>query len=103
LSLAELTAALSLQDALTVSSTGPMHIAAALGTAVVALFSSHRVQVPQKWAPLGRRVTILQAPLREGESPDLPAEQGARHMQRITVEQVLDANQRCVYQASVLA
>jgi ADP-heptose:LPS heptosyltransferase len=102
LSLPELTAALSLQDALTVSSTGPMHLAAVLGTAVVALFSSHRAQVPQKWAPLGRRVTILQAPLADGESPDIPDAQGDDHMRRITVEQALAANLRYVEDASVL-
>jgi lipopolysaccharide heptosyltransferase II len=102
LSLSELTSALSLQDVLTVSSTGPMHLAAALGTAVVALFSSHRAQVPAKWAPLGRRVTILQAPLGEGETPELSANHGEQHMRRITVAQALEANLQCVEESSVL-
>jgi heptosyltransferase-2 len=101
-SLPELTAALSLQDALTVSSTGPMHLAAVLGTAVVALFSSHRAQAPQKWAPLGRRVSILQAPLSAGESPDIPPGRGEQHMRRIRVDQALEANLQWVNEASVL-
>jgi ADP-heptose:LPS heptosyltransferase len=100
--LPELVAALSLQDVLTVSSTGPMHLAAALGTAVVALFSSQRAQTPRKWAPLGRNVTILQAPLDEGQSADIPREQGEAHMRRIGVEDALAANLRAIDDASVL-
>jgi len=102
LTLPELVAALSLQDVLTVSSTGPMHLAAALGTAVVALFSSHRAQTPRKWAPLGRNVTVLQAPLDEGRSADIPREQGEAHMRRIGVEDALTANLRAIDDASVL-
>ena len=47
-------------------------------------------------------MTILQAPLAEGESPDIPVGQGEDHMRRITVEQALAANLQCVDDASVL-
>ena len=39
---------------------GPMHVAAAVGTPVVALFSSQNTTI---WRPLGARHTILQTPL----------------------------------------
>lgn len=100
--LSELIGALSLTDVLTVSSTGPMHLAAVLGTAVVALFSSHRAQAPAKWAPLGRKVTILQAPLEAGEADDIPLERGEDHMRRISVAAAASANLRCIEDVSVL-
>ena len=53
LSLPELVAAIALQKSLVVSSTGPMHVAGAVGTPTVALFSPHPAHVPAKWAPLG--------------------------------------------------
>ena len=39
---------------------GPMHVAAAVGTPVVALFSSQNATI---WRPLGERHTVLQTPL----------------------------------------
>lgn len=39
---------------------GPMHVAAAVGTPVVALFSSQNATL---WRPLGERHTVLQTPL----------------------------------------
>lgn len=48
-------------------STGVAHLAAALGTRVVALFSPIRVQHPTRWAPRGPRVEIF-VPSREGEN-----------------------------------
>lgn len=92
LQLLELAAALEMQTALTVSSTGPMHIAGILGTPIVALFSPHPAHAPAKWSPLGTNHTLLVAPLREGEDPRVPREQGTAVMARITVDQVLEAN-----------
>lgn len=45
------------------SATGPTHLAAAVGTPVLALYSPLRSSVPQRWGPLGPRVTLLQPPL----------------------------------------
>jgi ADP-heptose:LPS heptosyltransferase len=90
--LLELAAAISAQTVLTVSSTGPMHIAGIVGTPVVALFSPHPAHVPAKWAPLGTNHTLLVAPLDDGEDPRVEPERGAALMARIGVERVLVAN-----------
>jgi len=90
--LPELAAALASQTALTVSSTGPMHMAGALGTPVVALFSPHPAHVPAKWRPLGENHTILVAPYLKGEDPRVPPHRGTAVMSRIRIEQVLAAN-----------
>jgi len=92
LQLLELAAMLSLQTCLTVSSTGPMHLAAVMGTPVVALFSPHPAHVPQKWAPLGTGHRLLVAPLAPGEDPRVPRERGTELMARIHVKQALAAN-----------
>lgn len=41
-------------------STGPMHLAAALGTPVVCLMGRRPHHGPDRWAPLGRRVQVVQ-------------------------------------------
>ncbi len=90
--LLELAAALARQTVLTVSSTGPMHMAGLLGTPVVALFSPHPAHVPAKWRPLGENHTILVAPYLKGEDPRVPPRRGTAVMSRIRIEQVLAAN-----------
>jgi ADP-heptose:LPS heptosyltransferase len=90
--LLELAAALARQTSLTVSSTGPMHMAGVLGTPVVGLFSPHPAHVPAKWRPLGENHTILVAPFLRGEDPRVPPHRGTAVMSRIRVEHVLDAN-----------
>ncbi|MBI3839819.1 MAG: glycosyltransferase family 9 protein [Planctomycetia bacterium] len=101
--LLELAAALSVQTVLTVSSTGPMHMAGILGTPVVALFSPHPAHAPEKWAPLGSGHTLLVAPLKAGEDPRIPRDQGTATMARISVEQVLEANLKYARQALAVA
>jgi ADP-heptose:LPS heptosyltransferase len=91
LKLQELAAAHRLQTVLVVSSTGPMHVAAAMGTPTVALFSPHPAHVPAKWAPLGTNHMLLVAPLNPGERPDVGPAGGTELMARIRVEQVLQA------------
>ncbi len=90
--LPELVAALGQLTALTASSTGPLHVAAVLGTPVVGLFSPHPAQVPAKWSPLGEQHTVLVAPLAAGQDARVAREQGQALMARISVEQVLAAN-----------
>jgi ADP-heptose:LPS heptosyltransferase len=92
LTMNELVASIAEQAALTVSSTGPMHIAGILGTPVVALFSPHPVHSPAKWAPLGAGHTLFVAPLESGENPHVPRERAEAVMSRIHVEDVLAAN-----------
>ena len=55
-----LAATLAQFDAFLCHDSGPMHIAAAVGTPVVALFGSQNATI---WRPLGHRHTILQTPL----------------------------------------
>lgn len=45
------------------SSTGPTHLAAAVGVPVLALYSPLRSQVPVRWGPLGARVQVMQPPV----------------------------------------
>lgn len=91
LTLPELVAAIAQQSALVVSSTGPMHVAGVLGTPVVALFSPHPVHAPAKWSPLGSNHTVLVAPLHPGEAAEVPREQAAAVMSRISIESVAEA------------
>lgn len=44
-------------------STGPMHLAAAVGTPVVALFSANSRHSPRRWGPLGDGHTVLTPPM----------------------------------------
>jgi ADP-heptose:LPS heptosyltransferase len=54
-------AALAAQfDVMLCHDSGPMHLAAAVGTSVVALFGSQNATV---WGPVGQRHSVLQAPL----------------------------------------
>jgi ADP-heptose:LPS heptosyltransferase len=91
LGLQELAAALAEQAVLVVSSTGPMHVAAAVGTPTVALFSPHPAHVPAKWAPLGTNHTVLVAPLADGENPRVPSQRAEELMSRVRVDEVLRA------------
>jgi ADP-heptose:LPS heptosyltransferase len=92
--LMELAAAIALEDVLTVSNTGPMHLAGVLGTPLVALFSAHPLHSRAKWEPFGQQKTILQAPVLDGENPEIPEAKADDHMARITVDEVVEANLR---------
>jgi heptosyltransferase-3 len=60
LTLAQLAALFSRCALYVGSATGPTHLAAAVGTPVVALYSPLRSSVPVRWRPLGQRVQVLQ-------------------------------------------
>lgn len=56
--------------ALVACSTGPLHIAAALGICTVGLYSSRRPMHPGRWAPLGTKASYLvQRPRRKAIHP----------------------------------
>ncbi|MCH7761467.1 glycosyltransferase family 9 protein [candidate division TA06 bacterium] len=57
----QLTALLEKADLLVTNSTGPMHIAAAVGTPVVSIFCPRRGCHPRRWRPLGEGHRILMA------------------------------------------
>ncbi len=60
-SLSELVALIGAAQGFVSASTGPAHIAAALGLKVVALFSPRPPVHPGRWAPLGPHVSVLTA------------------------------------------
>lgn len=59
LKLEELIAFINAADGLVAASTGPLHIAAALGKKAVGLFAPMRPIHPGRWAPLGRQAKYL--------------------------------------------
>ena len=69
-------------------SSGPMHLAAALGVPTISLFDPRRNQSPVRWQPLGRGVVLM---------PDVPTCEKCIYqacpywdcLDRITVETVL--------------
>lgn len=58
-SLTELLALIASADGLVAASTGPLHIAAALGRYTLGLFAPIRPMHPARWQPLGERATVL--------------------------------------------
>jgi lipopolysaccharide heptosyltransferase II len=58
-----LCALLNAADLFISSSTGPMHVAAALGTPVVALFSPLFVASPKRWGPYGEEHEVVLPPV----------------------------------------
>lgn len=61
-SLAELIEFISECDALVAASTGPLHIASALGKKAIGLYSPKRPIHPGRWAPVGKDTHVLVAP-----------------------------------------
>ena len=67
LSLGELIAVIGEMDLLVSSSTGPMHLAGALGVPTVSIFCPLPARSPQRWRPLGGQDTNLLPP--DGQCP----------------------------------
>lgn len=61
--LRELASVLKSSDLLISNSTGPMHMAVALGTPVVALFSPLFVASPRRWGPYGEENEVVMPPV----------------------------------------
>ena len=59
LSLAELLSFINSCDGLVAASTGPLHIAAALGKRAIGIYAPMRPIFPQRWAPIGEKATYL--------------------------------------------
>ena len=92
LSLREFAALIQMAKLFVANSTGPLHIAAVVGTPVIGFFSPVRVMSPKRWGPLTDRKTIF--------VPD-PAHcsrckggecEGNDCMDQITVGQVVEAS-----------
>ena len=59
LSLSELLAFINSCNGLVAASTGPLHIAAALGKRAIGIYAPMRPIFPARWAPLGKHATYL--------------------------------------------
>jgi lipopolysaccharide heptosyltransferase II len=82
-----LAAVLSLSDVVVSNSTGPLHLATALGTQVVGLYPSKTIMSPRRWGPLGDNDIVL---LPETEECECPPNQ-CTCMESISVESVFEA------------
>ncbi len=89
ISLRELMAVIGASHIVVSGSTGPAHLAAALGVRTVSLFDPRRNQSPTRWKPLGKGIVLL---------PEVPTCEKCIHeacpywdcLDRITVEEVLN-------------
>jgi heptosyltransferase-2 len=94
LSLKEFAAFLQTAMLFVANSTGPLHIAAAVGTPVVGFYAPVRVMSPRRWGPLtDKKVIFVPNPVlckrcKGGEC------RGNECMEQITVQQVLEASIR---------
>ncbi len=77
---------------LAANSTGPLHIAAALGVPVLGFYPFFKPCNPRRWGPLGENTAVLTPPLESG-CPTCLRENCEAHdrMDRITVESALFA------------
>lgn len=97
LDLRQLISVISRCDLVISGSTGPMHIAAALGVATVSLFDPRRGSSPVRWGPLGERGIVLK--------PDVPTCEKCIYekcpywdcMDRIRIENVAQAAQEILF------
>ena len=60
LTLAELLAVLGAGDGMVAASTGPLHLAALLGTPTLGLYSPERPVHAGRWGPIGRRAEVIE-------------------------------------------
>ena len=77
---------LSLASVVVANSTGPLHVATAVGTRVVGLYSGKDVMSPKRWGPLGENHRVIQPTTNECQCPP----RQCRCMETITVDQVTD-------------
>ena len=86
LQLDELIAYLSTSRAVVACSTGPLHIASALGKPVVGLYPPIKPMHPGRWAPLGKQARVL---VNGKECSDCRKAATCTCMQNLQVQEVL--------------
>ncbi len=79
---------LSLSDGIVAASTGPLHIAAALGRTAIGIYPPIKPMHPGRWAPIGENVQVL---IKEGTCNDCHKSRDCHCMREITPEQVKKA------------
>jgi ADP-heptose:LPS heptosyltransferase len=72
-------------------STGPMHIAAAVGTPTLSFFSPVRSCSPRRWGPVGNRNTVLMPPVPECPTCKGPACEYFDCMERIEADKITES------------
>lgn len=72
-------------------STGPLHIAAALGVPVVGLYPNHAYLGPHRWGPRGARVRVLMPPMQPEHRCLLRSDGSCTCMDRIVHDEVFAA------------
>ena len=82
-----LAAVLSLARAVVANSTGPLHLAVAVGTKVVGLYPGKRIMSPVRWGPLGDGHRVIQPP---GSDDDQSPPDQRIKMDTIPVEKVAE-------------
>ena len=87
LNLEELISFISKVDALVAASTGPLHIAAALGKKVVGIYAPMRPIHPERWKPIGGKATFI---VKEEYCDDCKKLNTCKCILDITAEQVLE-------------
>ncbi len=92
MSLSELARFLAEVDGVIVGSTGPLHLAAALGTRVLGLFPAQQDLNIKRWGPLGAQASALEAPHCAISRPKDPKRCDC--MKYITPAQVVDFVQK---------
>jgi ADP-heptose:LPS heptosyltransferase len=85
LSISELLAFINSCDGLVAASTGPLHIAAALGKRAIGIYAPMRPIFPERWAPLGKNATYL---VLDSECEDCRKSGDCECIRTITPEQV---------------
>lgn len=99
LTIAELLQCISQANGMIAASTGPMHLAAALGSPVLGLFPPMRPYNTLRWGPVGLRAEALE-PLRDCSTLHRPAQ--CRCIELITPAQVCEVVQRWSAQSKCL-
>jgi heptosyltransferase III len=80
-------AVLSLASTVVANSTGPLHLAVAVGTRVVGLYPGRQIMSPVRWGPIGEGHRVVQPEIELCRCP----EGQCRCMETISVEQVAEA------------
>ena len=101
LSLKELAAFLESTDLFVSNSTGPLHIAAAVGTPVIGLYPPIRACSPQRWGPLTEKKVVFVADKECCVRCKGKQCRGNECMDQITVEQVVRAAKALLRQLGV--
>ncbi|MGE0267710.1 MAG: glycosyltransferase family 9 protein [Candidatus Omnitrophota bacterium] len=92
LTISQLVSLLARTAILISNDSGPVHMAAALGTPVISIFTRNQPGInPQRWQPLGENGRVVSVPFNDQISFKKAREYDPQTMDSITVSQVLEA------------